>query len=355
MRTPIIFPTRLILGLAHRVVVITAFVIACGLLWNWTYNNSSAAGTHEYEASLAMEQSSISDHPIYDLAVSHETGSALVMIGGKRVALLDLATGNVLGGLVPSDGHIGSATLSRDGHWFGLCQHGCPLELVSANDSTTRKIFADSRLSRVVCSAFSSNDRYFVTGSSDSEEGLRLWDTHSLVLVRVYDTDETPIDTVEFSPDGRHLIASCGDRRMRLYDIHEVRPIQFFQCEQPQLCGIKFLADRERIVSLALDGPLKIWDIKSGLLVAQHPCRSPTVLGLATSPDGDIVAYADTCGPIYLYSLQTEDVVGVLTNHTTGPVHLRFSQSGDQLYSASHDGSMRIWNLKTCREIRRVF
>ena len=65
----------------------------------------------------------------------------------------------------------------------------------------------------------------------------------------------------------------------------------------------------------------------------------------ALSPDGQIVAWSLEDHSIQLIRVSDGKLLNTLPGHTDIVFKLRFSASGDRLFSGSHDGSVRIWDI----------
>jgi WD40 repeat protein len=104
------------------------------------------------------------------------------------------------------------------------------------------------------------------------------------------------------------------------------------------------------VVVLAVAGPFSY-------VIAQDtgPYREIMTLGrgavrsVAWSPDGQVIAVGGALG-IWLYTPELEDI-GLLIGHTKAVYGLAFSPDGTRLVSASHDLTVRIWDLETQGEI----
>jgi WD40 repeat protein len=66
----------------------------------------------------------------------------------------------------------------------------------------------------------------------------------------------------------------------------------------------------------------------------------------ALSPDGETLAWSLEDNSIQLVRLADQTVVHTLAGHTDIVFKLRFSPSGDRLYSASHDSWVRAWDMQ---------
>jgi WD40 repeat protein len=68
-------------------------------------------------------------------------------------------------------------------------------------------------------------------------------------------------------------------------------------------------------------------------------------LAAALSPDGKTVAWSLEDNSIQLIKLSDHSVASTLEGHPDPVYHLRFSPSGDRLFTTSHDGLVRIWGI----------
>lgn len=69
------------------------------------------------------------------------------------------------------------------------------------------------------------------------------------------------------------------------------------------------------------------------------------VYAAAISPDGGTLAWSLEDDSIQLIRLSDRETIATLTGHPDLVYDLRFSPAGDRLYSASHDGVVREWDL----------
>ncbi len=76
------------------------------------------------------------------------------------------------------------------------------------------------------------------------------------------------------------------------------------------------------------------------------------VRSVAWSPDGDVIAVGGALG-IWLYTPELEDI-GLLKGHSKAVYGLAFSPDGTRLASASHDMTVRIWDVETQSELHTM-
>jgi WD40 repeat protein len=70
------------------------------------------------------------------------------------------------------------------------------------------------------------------------------------------------------------------------------------------------------------------------------------IIAVALAPDGETLAWSLEDNTIQLLQVSDQEVLHTLSGHTGVVTKLRFSPDGDLLVSASHDYSVRVWNLQ---------
>jgi WD40 repeat protein len=82
--------------------------------------------------------------------------------------------------------------------------------------------------------------------------------------------------------------------------------------------------------------------------------RIPIVFGVAFSPNGEVVASASDDKIIRLWDLKSGREIQTLNGHTNGVYKSVFSPDGKLLASCSVDQSVKIWEVATGRELRTL-
>ncbi len=115
-------------------------------------------------------------------------------------------------------------------------------------------------------------------------------------------------------------------------------------CFRPiDLNPISFTPDNTRLVIRTGSG-VQLFNLES--MEEERFLESPgTIVSAALSPDGQIMAWSLEDHSIQLIQVSDGTPLNTLKGHTDLVFKLRFSPKGDRLFSGSHDGSVRIWDI----------
>ncbi len=256
----------------------------------------------------------------------------------------------------------------------------------------------------VQCVAFSPDGKRALSGSGQPPQGsateadytLRLWDVEvavrrrfgdpfaTIVLAagadqeRLYEqtrltghTDQ--VTGVCFLPDGRRCVSAGYDATLRLWDVTAAR----------ELCRLTGHADRIQALAVSRDGrfalsggsdhSLRLWDLDAGRAAHRFPDHKHWVMSVAFSDDGRLCASGGFDGGIRLWEIASGHEVhgagggGLLSRlwpsragaaphfegHGRAVIAVAFDPAGTQLLSAGMDGTLRLWEVRSGKEVRR--
>ncbi len=124
--------------------------------------------------------------------------------------------------------------------------------------------------------AFSPDGRHALTGSRDNT--LKLWETASGRLVRTFKGHTAMVRSVAFSPDGRYALSGSGDKTFKLWEVATGKLIRTFAGHLDWVKSVVFSPDGRFALSGSVDKTLKLWEVSPWTKPADGPPVLPPVV-----------------------------------------------------------------------------
>ncbi len=203
-----------------------------------------------------------------------------------------------------------------------------------------------------------------------SPDGRSLFMTFREPMIRVWRMDRTPHPrrilaghsreawTVAFSRDGGILASGADDHMIKLWDVATGERLTAAAAHSQTVSSLAFSPIRDELASVSLDGSLKLWSLardpsKPGVVLKHirtlRDSNQSQLRCVAYSADGSMLAASGLAPDVLIWSLDSPSPPRIIAKaHREMVTALAFSPaSPDQLASASCDGSLKIWNVKT--------
>jgi WD40 repeat protein len=156
------------------------------------------------------------------------------------------------------------------------------------------------------------------------------------------------VTSVALSPDGSLLLTGCTDKQARLWNLGSGNMDRAFPGQTLAVTSVAFSPDGQMVAAGSADKSLMIWqaaDAKEVKKFADLPAAVTSVAFQADKTPATLVAAGLADSTIRLFDLGQGKEVKTLKGHT-GPVSaVGFTAKGDQVVSASADGTVQVWSV----------
>jgi eukaryotic-like serine/threonine-protein kinase len=195
---------------------------------------------------------------------------------------------------------------------------------------------------------FTSNGR-FLAGVNEAQR-VWAWDVVRERLVLQTDTVK-PTRPGSFSVRGVTLAVIVPDRSVALYNLSTGSRLGTLST---QASSVSLSPDESEIaVAFVQNTGIQIWNCSTGRPV--RILRIPRADDMEWSPDGKLLACATNDDyRIRVWNIERGSLCAELTGHQNGGLNFCFNHDGSVLASASFDGSCRLWDPYSRRELLRT-
>ena len=252
-----------------------------------------------------------------------------------------------------SSGHtsiVRTAIYSHDGSFIVTGGDDTNVSIWDARDG---KIITrlTNHLGAICSAAFTSDNRYLATGDSNST--IRIWDTSSWRSIRIISSLNNTIFSLSYSPDGKLLAAGIGgkEKPFRIWETENWTELPGISEPSDTVYRLSFSPDGKTVALASFDRLVRLWDINNNQKLWQQNVNNDSVYSLSFSPDGTRIIVGDNRKTVSEISALNGSKIRSLDGHE-GPVFAAtYRPDGKQILSSSFDGTSRLWDFYSGREL----
>ncbi len=274
----------------------------------------------------------------------------------RTARLWDAETGQSLAILTGHDGPVGQAFFNPQGDRV-LTAESYPTNALRLWDAATGKLLAvmPGHTNQAEAIAFSPDGTRIASGGLD--QTVHLWDGRTGQALASRDGHRGSVTSVAFSPDSKYLISAAKDQTARLWDATTGKPLGVLHGHTGAISAAQYTPDGRTIVTASVgDGSVRLWDARSAERNGSLRGHENFVYSVAFHPDGECVASAAWDGTVRIWDATTGRQISLLSYPSTRPPEktvvssVAFHPAGNLVAAFGRDGAVRFWDLTTAQE-----
>ena len=197
--------------------------------------------------------------------------------------------------------------------------------------------------------AFSPDGKHLATASDD--QTAKVWDAESGKELLTLRGHSDVVNSVVFSPDGKRLATASDDQTAKVWDAESGKELLTLRGHSGLVIGVAFSPDGKHLATASEDHRAKVWDAESGKELLTLWLHFGRVNSVAFSPDGKRLATGSSDQTAKVCDAVSGKELLTLRGHQGRVNGVAFSPDGKRLATASDDQTAKMWDAASGKEL----
>jgi WD40 repeat protein len=190
---------------------------------------------------------------------------------------------------------------------------------------------------------YSPDGRVLFSASFDGS--LRAWRFPEGPELNRIQPSKNEIFSLATSPDGQILLAAGADQLVRVYRWPDTGLLWELSGHTNTVTALVTVPRGQLAASAGRDGAILLWNYIAGRSIQRMP-SDELITGLAFHPNEQFLFGATAQGNLLIWNISTGRKIESLTAHSHPITGLAVSPEGYQVYTASNDATLSIWDTQ---------
>ncbi|MBP0018796.1 MAG: WD40 repeat domain-containing protein [Cyanobacteria bacterium SBLK] len=196
--------------------------------------------------------------------------------------------------------------------------------------------------------AFSPDGQILVSGGSQNDRSIYVWDANTGRRIRKNRIQNGRVTSIAIASEGNLIVSSSDVAGVSLWEWQNRRRREnerWVVGHNHNILSSIVTPDDRVLITGGLDG-IRLWDLQA-MKPIYTLVRFDVVTALAIHPNGYILASASQDGTLKLWNLRTSELLEEIKAHEETINTLTFTPDGGMLISGSRDRSIKLWRSGT--------
>lgn len=280
------------------------------------------------------------------IAVINKYTKAVILLGGPD------PTGKLMTSTLTLFNTVNDCCISSNGQLLVVVSDDRLAWIYKLHNLKQPSSALEGHIAPVTSCSFSNNTSILATTSRDNT--IKLWNPGISTSPGGIAGHSKRVTAVTYAPDGSFIVSASADMTLKIWTPVPTVEKSSLEGHLTMVQNCIILQKENIIVSLSRDGIIKLWDPKSSqeitsLYIDNYNGSS----AITASPDGSKLVVS--CGKgICLLDFESKQCIKKADISNYQLQDCTFTTNGLQLLIACEDNTLRLWDVETWREIKRL-